>query len=150
MWLRDAARKEKLPAISDLDDPKYFPYRWGEALWAFIGGRWGDERVAQIYRDALRSNDLDIALKNATGLKSKELSAEWHTAIHNQYDPILRANAHVSTFGENVTGAADKSEMAMNVTPSLSPDGTKLIYFSSRDLLSIGLFLADASNGHII
>jgi hypothetical protein len=42
MWLRDAARKEKLPSISDLDDPKYFPYRWGEALWAFIGGRWGD------------------------------------------------------------------------------------------------------------
>src|SRR5437773_1874181 len=24
MWLRDAARKEKLPAISDLDNPKYF------------------------------------------------------------------------------------------------------------------------------
>jgi len=149
MWLRDAARKEKLPAISDLDDPKYFPYRWGEALWAFIGGRWGDERVAQIYRDALRSNNLDIALKNATGFKAKELSAEWHTAIHNQYDPILRANAHVATFGANVTGA-DKSELAMNVSPSLSPDGTKIIYFSSRDMLSIGLFLAESSSGKII
>jgi hypothetical protein len=149
MWLRDAARKEKLPAIADLDDPKYFPYRWGEALWGFIGGRWGDDRIAQIYRDALRSSDLDIAFKNATGLTTKELSAEWQTAIHNQFDPILKANARVSTFGQDVT-AADKSELAMNVSPSLSPDGTKIIYFSSRDMLSIGLFVADASNGRII
>ena len=141
--------RKKLPTIADLDNPKYFPYRWGEALWAFIGGRWGDDRVAQIYRDALRSNDLDVAMKNATGFNTKELSAEWHTAIHNQYDPILKANAQIGTFGQNVTGS-DKSELAMNVSPSLSPDGTKIIYFSSRDMLSIGLFLADASNGHII
>jgi Tol biopolymer transport system component len=149
MWLRDAARKEKLPAISDLDNPKYFPYRWGQALWAFIGGRWGDDKVAQIYRDALRSGDLEVALKNATGLKTKELSDEWHTAIHDQYDPILKANARVGTFGKSVT-EADKTELAMNVSPSLSPDGTKIIYFSSRDMLSIGLFLADAPNGQII
>jgi len=79
----------------------------------------------------------------------KELSTEWQTAIHNQFDPVLKANAHINTFGQSVTGG-DKSEQAMNVSPSLSPDGTKIIYFSSRDLLSIGLFLADASNGHII
>ena len=50
MWIRDAARKDKLPTIADLDNPKYFPYRWGQALWAFIGGRWGDEAIPRIYR----------------------------------------------------------------------------------------------------
>ena len=29
MWMRDAAREEKLPTVKDLDNPKYFPYRWG-------------------------------------------------------------------------------------------------------------------------
>ena len=43
MWLRDAARQETLPAIKDLDNPKYFPYRWGQAFWSYVGGRWGDE-----------------------------------------------------------------------------------------------------------
>ena len=38
MWMREAARREKLPDIKDLDDPRYFPYRYGQALWAFIGG----------------------------------------------------------------------------------------------------------------
>src|SRR5215510_1782299 len=42
MWIRDAARQERLPEIKDLNNPKYFPYRWGQALWAYIGGRWGD------------------------------------------------------------------------------------------------------------
>ena len=42
MWLRDAAMREKLPTIRQLDDPKYFPYRWGQAFWAYIGGRYGD------------------------------------------------------------------------------------------------------------
>ena len=49
MWLRDAARpldeadrKDKkgridsLPAIKDLDNGRYFPYRWGQAFWAYV------------------------------------------------------------------------------------------------------------------
>src|SRR5687767_4295172 len=41
MWLRDAAAREKLPDIDDLDKREYFPYRWGHAFWAYVGGRWG-------------------------------------------------------------------------------------------------------------
>ena len=38
MWLRDAARREKgLPTIRQLDNSaKFFPYRYGQALWAYI------------------------------------------------------------------------------------------------------------------
>src|SRR5437763_13038561 len=39
MWLRDAVRqkdektgKDTLPTIEQLDNPKYFPYRWGQAF----------------------------------------------------------------------------------------------------------------------
>jgi WD40 repeat protein len=149
MWIRDAARKEKLPTIADLDNPKYFPYRWGQALWAFIGGRWGDEVIPRIYRDALRSGDIDVALKNSTGLKAREVSAEWQAAIHAQDDPVLKANDRVGTFGTSLTGS-DTSKLAMNVSPSLSPDGKRIIYFSSRDMLSIGLYLAETTTGRII
>ncbi len=50
MWLRDAALREKLPHIKDLDDPKYFPYRWGHAFWAYIGAKYGDRAVASLLR----------------------------------------------------------------------------------------------------
>src|SRR5262245_20660579 len=42
MWLRDAVTRNALPTIDRLDDPAYFPYRWGQAFWAYVAGHWGD------------------------------------------------------------------------------------------------------------
>ena len=38
MWLRDAAANNRLPTFEQLDDPQYFPYRFGHALWSFLAG----------------------------------------------------------------------------------------------------------------
>src|SRR5829696_9002473 len=50
MWLRDASLEGTLPTIEQmtLDPYKYFPYRFGHALWSYIGERWGDEAVGAI------------------------------------------------------------------------------------------------------
>ena len=48
MWLRDAAIEDRLPMIKNLDDPRYFPYRFGHAFWAYVAGRWGDKTIATI------------------------------------------------------------------------------------------------------
>ena len=46
MWLRDAARQEAAAGRSTSSTTRStFPYRWGQAFWAYIGGRWGDEVV---------------------------------------------------------------------------------------------------------
>lgn len=148
MWMRDATRKEELPQIKDLDSGEYFPYRWGQAVWAYIGGRYGDDLIAQIFRDAVRSGSVEIAFKNATAIENKELSADWHAAIRSQYGAVMQAAARARTFGRLVTNAEQK--MATNVSPSISPDGRRIVYFSSRDLFSMDLFLADAATGRII
>ena len=55
MWMRDAVRNDRLPTIDQLTrDASFFPYRYGQALWAYLGGRYGDETVVQVYRAALR------------------------------------------------------------------------------------------------
>src|SRR5437667_2736908 len=44
MWLRDAALEGHLPTTEQLTyDPRIFPYRFGHALFAYVGERWGDE-----------------------------------------------------------------------------------------------------------
>jgi hypothetical protein len=54
-WLRDAARRNDVPTIRQLTtDPRYFPYRYGQALWAYVGGRYGDQAVVDVYRASLR------------------------------------------------------------------------------------------------
>ena len=38
----------------------------------------------------------------------------------------------------------------LNVSPELSPDGSKIAFFSARDLFSIDLYVADATTGKIL
>ena len=75
MWIRDAARPDgQLPSIRQLDDPRYFPYRWGQALWAYVAGRWGDDRIGEVFDEALRVGDAEKAFEAVTGLSARELS----------------------------------------------------------------------------
>ncbi len=61
----------------------------------------------------------------------------------------MAATARAHTFGRALT-TNDKMKMATNVSPSISPDGRHIVYFSSRDLFSIDLYLADATTGRIV
>src|SRR3954471_3556137 len=45
MWMRDAVRRGELPKFRQLDSFKYFPYRWGQSFWAYLGGTYGDDIV---------------------------------------------------------------------------------------------------------
>ncbi|MFP3948478.1 MAG: peptidase S9, partial [Longimicrobiales bacterium] len=55
MWLRDAVRRDDLPTIEQMTQgTTYFPYRFGQALWAYIGGTYGDQAVIDLYRSSLR------------------------------------------------------------------------------------------------
>ena len=68
MWLRDAVLRNDLPTIKQLTNGgKYFPYRYGEALWAYIGGTWGDETVPRLFRAAL-SSGFDNAIQSTLGM----------------------------------------------------------------------------------
>jgi hypothetical protein len=39
MWMREALAHKKLPPLSDLDNPEFFPYRHGQALLGYVDGR---------------------------------------------------------------------------------------------------------------
>jgi hypothetical protein len=149
MWMREAARREKLPTIKELDNPKYFPYRYGQALWAFIGGKYGDRAVGSLLRAGAVARGYDEAFKAVLGVDAKELSKEWHNAEFTAYRPIAEATKMPGQVARAVihkeTGGGE-----LNVSPELSPDGTKVMFFSERDLFSIDLYLADAATGKII
>src|SRR5690242_15072317 len=149
MWMREAVRREKLPDIDDLDNPKYFPYRYGQAFWAYIGGRYGDKVIGPMLRIATGRDGYEGAFERVLGIKSKELSKEWHDATYSAYRPIAEATKMPRAFARPVV--VDQSHKGgVNVSPELSPDGSKIVFFSSRDLFSIDLYVADAATGKII
>ncbi len=148
MWMRDAV-KHKIPTVKGLENPKFFPYRFGQAFLAYIGGKWGDEKIGDILKDAGKQKNVYTALKDILGVSVDSLSKDWHRALHETYDPVMKQCDSPEKYGPAVI-KANKKNGKMNVAPSLSPDGKYLMYFSEKDIFTINLYLADAQTGKII
>ncbi len=148
MWLRDAAIREKLPHVRDLDQPRYFPYRWGHAFWAYVGAKYGDRSVASLIRSAANPR-FDLAgLAGQLGTDPDTLTSDWHAAIRAITQPVADELPPVASRLRRVIGP-DTGGGRFNVGPELSPDGRQIAFFSERDRFAIELFLADAQTGEI-
>ncbi len=148
MWMREAALK-KLPDISDLENTyKYFPYRFGQSLLAFMGGKYGNKKIGELLREWAFKQNMKDAFINTFGITPDSLVKQWHAAIRAQYDSLSKITMKPSDYG-NVLITKTKGGGDMNISPSLSPDGKNIIFFSSKDLFSIDLYLADAKTGKI-
>ena len=156
MWLRDAVQRNDLPPIRNLDNPRYFPYRYGQAFWAFVAGRYGDEVVGNLLRVAMRVRDPLMAIATVLRVDPDSLSAEWHAAIRAAYTAPpadLAPRVMVAQGGGQGTTALFTRQTSggrLNVGPSLSPDGSRIVFLSERNRLSVDLYLADATTGHIV
>ncbi len=149
MWLRDAARQEKLPSIDDLNNPRYFPYRWGQAFWAYVGGTYGDTVIRRMLAIAAAAGDVEVAFKQVLGVSSKQLSDAWHASIRDAYGSVLASATPPGELGTPIIRTEGLGG-ELNVGPAISPDGRRLAFLSERSVFSIDLFLADAANGRIL
>ena len=153
MWLRDSADADKLPTIAQLDDPRWFPYRYGQALWEFLATKYGETTVVKALQSRATGGAIG-RLKDATGSDAATLSTQWHEFIR-----VATAAGHVASE----KGKPDKSHAQltriigpeqnggrMNVAPSISPDGRSVVFLSERDGYSVDVFLADAATGTVL
>ena len=145
MWMRDVIKKKKLPTIKDLRNPRYFPYRYGQAVWAYIGGRWGDLVVVKVMKDIVRGADYEKAMERALGINQKKLTEDWHAALKRDYGPYQQTTQIPTATGRLLVKGTEYDPY--NVAPVLSPDGKKFVYISSRDLFSLEMFIGDAATG---
>ena len=192
MWMRDAAACNcRLPTLRDLTTRmwEYFPYRWGQAFWAFVAGKWGDEAVGKALKVAGQTGNPEQALEAVLQIPIPQLEAEWHQAIYDAYASVAedalgdRANfafvdpaAPDGAPDEEAGAPAEEMEIpdlkdlpplpqhgnatqlisqkmgggGLNVGPSLSPDGSRVVFLSEKDLFAIEMFLADAETGKTI
>ncbi|MDX1566557.1 MAG: hypothetical protein R3223_02080 [Longimicrobiales bacterium] len=149
MWLRDAIRRDDLPTIQQMTrGTTYFPYRFGQALWAYIGGTYGDQAVIDLYRNSLRRG-WEPSVRAVLGVSSDTLSVRWRESVEDNYLPLLEDRTPPEEAG-TVLLAPETGAGQQNVSPSLSPDGRYVAFLSEKDLFSIDLFLADARTGEIV
>jgi hypothetical protein len=149
MWLRDALLRDDLPTLRQLTrERRYFPYRFGQAFWTYVGGTYGDEAVTRVFRTALRTG-WEPAVEQVLGISSDTLSVRWHEAIEEQYGPLMEGRTAPAEVGTLLLSPATGAGR-QNVAPSVSPDGSRMVFMSEKDLFSFDLFLADARTGEVI
>jgi hypothetical protein len=138
--MRDAAIHGQLPGIRQLDNPRFSPYKYGHALWAYLCGRYGDGILRRVLQAKGSAAD---RLERAAGLDLDALSRDWHASIGVPEPPA-------STRGEKTVLSGDGDGARLYLGPALSPDGARLMFVSERDRLSLDLFMADARTGVVL
>src|SRR5687768_1247363 len=149
MWVRDASSRERMPSVDRLDDPDFFPYRYGHAFWAYVAGRWGDAAVADMLRATGPQGDFKSAMQTVLGVDEDTFTTEWHDATRRTYAPFFETTRKPDAFARAlITSQGTGGDL--NLAPALSPDGKRLVFLSERSLFSIDMYLADAATGRII
>src|SRR2546423_12233085 len=148
MWLRDGALEGHLPSIEDMTvDQNIFPYRYGHALWAYIGEKWGDEVIGEILQSSA-SSGLEAAFKRALGRSLEDLSNDWRDAIQSTFLPQLGDHYRARRIAQP-TLTVRKSHGRIFLAPALTPDGRDIAFFGDEGGFFIDLWLADAETGRV-
>lgn len=148
MWVRDAALDGKLPTIEQMTyDPYIFPYRYGHALLAYIGERWGDEAVGVLLKGTL-AGGLEGSVRRTLGMNTEQLSEEWHDAVQRRFLPAIRDKEKARDFASELL-SKHRDGGTYNIAPALSPDGSQVAFFSERSGYTVDLYLADGITGRV-
>ncbi len=148
MWIRDASQNE-LPTLEQLANPQFFPYRYGQAVWSFLAGWYGDEVVGRMLKSSRTARDAYQAMYKVIGNGVNTVTERWHASITEAYDGLEDGTSPASAYARVVL-SGETGSGNVNIAPSISPDGSKIVFLSEKDLFSIELYLADAETGEII
>jgi hypothetical protein len=150
MWMRGGL-EDTLPSFRQLDDPRFFPYRYGHALLAYVAGRWGDQMMGDLLRASIRTRDVGQAIRGDLAITPDQLVQEWHEATAQAYEHLEDHTEPADSVGVRLVKAGNGThgDGSYNIGPALSPDGDRFMFLSDRDLFSIDLFLADGRTGKV-
>jgi hypothetical protein len=146
MWMRDAVLNNDIPTLSKMTSNfKYFPYRYGQAFWAYTTSLYGDAVIEPLFTNTAKYGlDKSLALLGST---QKGFSEAWKKSLTDYYTPFLRDKKE-KPQGKVLIN--EKNGGNMNVSPVISPNGKYVIFLSEKNLLTTDLFVADAQTGAII
>jgi len=133
MWMRDAVLNNTLLSIPDMTyvaDIRV--YRMGQAIWYYVGERYGKEAVGRIFKTARSSGDLNRAFQAHTGLNLAKLSERWQEDARVRYLPNDILLPKPGDIAKPIT-APCRECTSINIVPAISPNGESLAYIGSAD-----------------
>jgi Tol biopolymer transport system component len=145
MWMRDAYLHKDIPSLKQLTEQSYdyFPYRYGQAFWSFIGSTYGDTVIMPLFIETAKYG-YEFAMRRVFGYDAQTLSTLWKNSMEQAY---RNSGKDTTSRPIGISLINQTNAGSMNLSPTISPDGKYVVYLSEQDLFSIDLYLAEAKTG---
>ena len=129
MTIRDLAINERIPTIRELE--YFLAYKGGQSVWRFIAAKYGREKIGEVFQAMKLRGTAEAGFKEALGMDFEELTEQWHKYIKKEYYPDVAGRDEVNDIAKRLTDHK-KSKNFYNVSPTISPDGSKIAVLSDR------------------
>ena len=129
MFMRDATINDYVPPISQMSG--FMVYKGGQSLLNYIAEKYGGQKIGDVLGKIRTSRNVETALKQSMGFDLEELTKRWHKYLRKTYWPDIENRSEPEDVAKRLTDHI-KEKCFLNNSPSLSPQGDKLVYLSSR------------------
>ncbi len=148
MWLRWTALEGQLIPLQYMNriyDIRV--YRIGQAVWAFIGERYGDEKIGEILRKSVHFRSVEMAFEKTLGVDLATLNEEWEEYVKRKYFPTIVDLHRPEEHGRKLLGR--EQSPGVHLAPALSPDGQRVVFIKDGNF-SKDIVMASAIDGEIL
>ena len=126
----------------------YLVYKEGQSALCFIADTYGPEKIEEMVKTVARTHNLELALMDATGFTTAELSKEWERSLKKRYWPEVSGRDHGEGFLRLVTDHK-KDNSYLNLGPAVSPDGQRVAFITDRSGYS-DIYVASMIDGTLL
>ena len=130
MTMRDIAVHERMPSVKELN--YFMAYKGGQSLWRFITGKYGREKIADVFQSMKRTQNDEKGYESALGMNYEDLTKQWHKYLKKEYWPDVKDRDPLEDMSEKLTDHK-KANNFYNVSPALSPDGSMVAFLTDQN-----------------
>ena len=130
MVMRDVSIHERMPSVKELN--YFMAYKGGQSLWRFIAGKYGREKVGDIFRSMKKTQNDEKGYEAALGMNYEDLTKQWHKYLKKEYWPDVKNRDPIEDMSERLTDHK-KERNFYNVSPAISPDGSMVAVLSDEN-----------------
>jgi Tol biopolymer transport system component len=136
MFLMDAAVFGSI-ALPGPQLDGYMAYKGGQSFLYYLSSTWGDSLFSNMLKRFGETKNAPVAIKDIYGKSIEDLGESWRFELKRLYWPEIAKRMDLSTIATPLTAHA-KDRDNFNLRPRISPDGSKIAYFSDlKDYVKI-------------
>ncbi|UCF67297.1 MAG: PD40 domain-containing protein [Acidobacteriota bacterium] len=150
MVIRDLVINNQVPSLARLNRLAFETYRFGNAIFSFIEGKYGSDGVRTFlfeYRKALLAQNIEKPMKDAFGLSVEQFDRLFARYLRRRYLPVLTDTRSPDEYGPEI-GLSKPGRVTY--APELSPSGELIAAIATPTRYEFDVVVLSTKDGELV